>query len=175
MLYTREFFELAKSRLNPGGVVTLFVQLYESNTEAVKSEVATFFEAFPEGDDLRQHLQRRRLRPGAARVRSTARRSISTRWKRASVRPEYATRCAKSLARSACTRPSICSRPMPGRPTTCKPWMQDAQINRDRNLRLQCTLAGRGLNLYHGRCDLRGNAALRRGPSRASSTGFDRI
>jgi spermidine synthase len=28
-----------------------------------------------------------------------------------------------------------------------KPWLQDAQINRDRNLRLQY-LAGRGLNLY---------------------------
>src|SRR4029079_11342369 len=49
MLYTREFFELAKSRLNPGGVMTLFVQLYESNREAVKSEIATFFEAFPQG------------------------------------------------------------------------------------------------------------------------------
>ena len=49
MLYTREFFELVKQRLNPGGVVTLFVQLYESNTEAVKSEIGTFFEAFPNG------------------------------------------------------------------------------------------------------------------------------
>ena len=49
MLYTREFFELVKPRLNPGGVVTLFVQLYESNTEAVKSEIGTFFEAFPNG------------------------------------------------------------------------------------------------------------------------------
>ena len=49
MLYTREFFDLAKSRLNPGGVVTLFVQLYESNNEAVKSEIGTFFEAFPDG------------------------------------------------------------------------------------------------------------------------------
>ena len=49
MLYTREFFELVKSHLNPGGVVTLFVQLYESNTEAVKSEIGTFFEAFPNG------------------------------------------------------------------------------------------------------------------------------
>ena len=49
MLYTREFFELAKSQLNPGGVVTLFVQLYESNLEAVKSEIGTFFEAFPNG------------------------------------------------------------------------------------------------------------------------------
>ena len=33
--------------------MTLFVQLYESNTEAVKSEVATFFEVFPNGIDLR--------------------------------------------------------------------------------------------------------------------------
>jgi len=38
-----------KRRLNPGGVVTLFVQLYSSNEDAVKSEIATFFEAFPRG------------------------------------------------------------------------------------------------------------------------------
>src|SRR6059036_1230044 len=49
MLYTREFFEAVKTRLNPGGIVTLFVQLYESNTEAVKSEIATFMESFPNG------------------------------------------------------------------------------------------------------------------------------
>ena len=46
-LFTREFFELVKRRLNPGGVVTQFVQLYESNSEAVKSEIATFVEVFP--------------------------------------------------------------------------------------------------------------------------------
>ena len=67
MLYTREFFELAKEHLNPGGVVTLFVQLYESNTEAVKSEIATFFEVFPNGMVFGNTLQRRRLRPRAAR------------------------------------------------------------------------------------------------------------
>ncbi len=49
MLYTREFFDAAKAHLTPGGVVTLFVQFYESNEDAVKSEVATFFEAFPHG------------------------------------------------------------------------------------------------------------------------------
>ena len=48
-LYTSEFFELVKQHLNPGGVVTLFVQLYESNTAAVKSEIGTFMEAFPNG------------------------------------------------------------------------------------------------------------------------------
>src|SRR5438445_12106241 len=49
MLYTLEFFDMVKKHLNPGGVVTLFVQLYESNTEAVKSEIGTFLEAFPNG------------------------------------------------------------------------------------------------------------------------------
>src|SRR5437867_5357843 len=48
-LYTKEFFEVARQHLNPGGVVTQFVQLYESNEEAVKSEIATFFEVFPNG------------------------------------------------------------------------------------------------------------------------------
>jgi spermidine synthase len=48
-LYTKEFFDVVKEHLNPGGVVTLFVQLYESSPEAVKSEVATFFQAFPNG------------------------------------------------------------------------------------------------------------------------------
>src|SRR5260370_1829220 len=48
-LYTSEFFEIAKQHLNPGGVVTQFVQLYESKEEAVKSEIATFLQAFPNG------------------------------------------------------------------------------------------------------------------------------
>ena len=108
MLYTREFFELAKARLNPGGIVTLFVQLYESNTEAVKSEIATFFEAFPERDDLRQHLQRRGLRPGAARP-GRRRRTINLDEMEARLqRPEYEP-VRKSLARH---RDELCDRPV---------------------------------------------------------------
>ena len=48
-LYTTEFFEVARQHLNPGGVMTLYVQLFESSPQAVKSEVATFFKVFPEG------------------------------------------------------------------------------------------------------------------------------
>src|SRR5947208_1787582 len=48
-LYTREYFELCKRHLNPGGVLTQWVPLYESKLEVVKSEIATFFEAFPHG------------------------------------------------------------------------------------------------------------------------------
>src|SRR5258706_595857 len=46
-LYTQDYFELCKRRLNPGGLVTQWVPLYESTSDAVRSEVATFFRAFP--------------------------------------------------------------------------------------------------------------------------------
>jgi hypothetical protein len=48
-LYTREFFQSARDHLTPGGVITVFVQLYEAGTPAVKSEIATFLEVFPDG------------------------------------------------------------------------------------------------------------------------------
>src|SRR5262245_50780638 len=48
-LYTREFFEAARQHLNPGGVVTMYIQLFETNLDAVKSALATFFEVFPNG------------------------------------------------------------------------------------------------------------------------------
>jgi spermidine synthase len=48
-LYTREFWDLCKLHLNDDGVVTVFLQLYETTEEAAKSEVATFFYAFPHG------------------------------------------------------------------------------------------------------------------------------
>ncbi len=48
-LYTREFWQLAKAHLNDGGVVTAFLQLYETDEAAVQSEIATFFGVFPNG------------------------------------------------------------------------------------------------------------------------------
>src|SRR6185369_1919011 len=47
-LYTKEFFEGIKAHLNPDGMFAQFVQLYESNEDAVKSELATFSAAFPD-------------------------------------------------------------------------------------------------------------------------------
>ena len=66
-LYTKEYFELCKRHLNPGGLVTQWVPLYESSADVVKSEMATFFAAFPHGHDLEQRHQGRRLRRGPAR------------------------------------------------------------------------------------------------------------
>ncbi|HUB34705.1 MAG TPA: fused MFS/spermidine synthase [Bryobacteraceae bacterium] len=47
-LYSKEYFQAVKAHLNPGGAFTLYVPLYESDVRTVKSELATFFEAFPD-------------------------------------------------------------------------------------------------------------------------------
>src|SRR5579872_4953585 len=46
-LYSKEYFDAVKAHLNPGGYFSLYVPLYESDARTVKSELATFFEAFP--------------------------------------------------------------------------------------------------------------------------------
>ena len=48
-LYSKEYFESVKQHLNPGGMFTLYVPLYETDEPTIKSELATFFEAFPYG------------------------------------------------------------------------------------------------------------------------------
>ena len=46
-LYSKEYFEAVKRHLNPGGMFSLYVPLYESDEATVRSELATFFDAFP--------------------------------------------------------------------------------------------------------------------------------
>jgi len=144
-LYTREFFEVVKDHLNPGGVVTLFVQLYESTEEAVKSEIATFLEAFPngavfanttggQGYDLVllgkldgepidiDRVQARLDDPANAAIVNSLR--------------EIGINSAVELFGTYA-----------GRTSDMGGWLADAQINRDLNLRLQY-LAGLGLNQY---------------------------
>jgi spermidine synthase len=145
MLYTREFFELVKQHLNPGGVVTLFVQLYESNTEAVKSEIATFFEAFPNGIVwgntnngvgydlvLLGQVEPTRIDIDAIQARLNL--------------PEYAP-VAQSLREIGFNSAVDLFSTYAGQASDLSGWLRDATINRDRNLRLQY-LAGLGLNLY---------------------------
>jgi spermidine synthase len=48
-IYSKEYFDAVRQHLNPGGMFSLYVPLYESDVRTVKSEVATFFAAFPHG------------------------------------------------------------------------------------------------------------------------------
>ena len=145
MLYTREFFELAKQHLNPGGVVTLFVQLYESNTEAVKSEIGTFFEAFPNGMIFANTYNGQGydlVLLGQVEPTKIDIDEMEERLKK----PEYAP-VAQSLREIGMFSATDLFATYAGSAKDYEGWLKDAQINRDRNLRLQY-LAGQGLNLY---------------------------
>ena len=146
-LYTEEFFEVVKRHLNPGGAVTLFVQLYESSKATVKSEIATFFKVFPNGvvwgnpnngagydlvltgqvepiqinlDELGAKLDSPPYAPVVQSLREIGFKSL------VDLLSTYA-----------------------GQASDLRPWLADAQINHDRNLRLQY-LAGLGLNMQEG-------------------------
>ena len=109
-LYTKEFFEEVREHLNPGGVATVFVQLYQSSTDVVKSEIATFLQVFPDGVVLGNTYD------GAGYdlvcwAGWHKRRLTSTRWSdacapRSSL--EWRSRCGKqdSIRRSIYSRPS---------------------------------------------------------------------
>jgi len=145
MLYTREFFDEVKEHLNPGGVVTLFVQLYESNPAAVKSEIATFLEAFPNGvvwGNTQNGAGYDLVLMGTVEPLKIDVDAIEQRLKS----PQYA-RVAQSLSEIGMTSTTDLFSTYAGKRPDLNPWMSDAIINRDRNLRLQY-LAGLGLNLY---------------------------
>ncbi len=48
-LYSKEYFDAVKAHLNPGGMFSLYVPLYETDVPTIQSELKTFFEAFPQG------------------------------------------------------------------------------------------------------------------------------
>lgn len=144
-LYTIEFFEAAKRRLNPGGVMTLFVQLYESNLEAVKSEIGTFLEVFPNGAVFANTIGGRGY--DLVLVGSVDPLRIDVDAVEARLRqPEYA-QVAASLREIGMTSAIDLFSTYSGNRSELAPWLRNAEINRDRNLRLQY-LAGMGLNLY---------------------------
>jgi len=161
-LYSREYFQLVKDHLNPGGVVTQWVPLYESNAETVNSAMATFFDVFPNGtvwandvdgagydifllgtaEPMRVDLDRlveRMHRPDCARVRESLR----------------------SVGFSAIT--GLLST-YAGQARDLAPWLAGAEINRDGNLRLQY-MAGLALNTSQETAIYRQILAYRRPPA----------
>jgi spermidine synthase len=159
-LNTVEYYQMCKEHLNPGGSVSLWIPLYESNLDTAKSVLGTFFQVFPDGivwsnerngegydavlfgqaeaapidlDALQQRLERpdhkavkdslREVGFGSIRIGSDG----AVAW-------ETAVDLMATFA---------------GRARDLRDWSRDAQINTDRNLRLQY-LAGMWLNKYMG-------------------------
>ncbi len=144
-LYTKEYFDLVKQHLNPGGVVTQWVPLYESYPDVVKSELATFFDVFPDGTVWSNDIQGKGYDVLLAGHATPEPINIDSLQQRLS-RPDYA-RVNQSLGEVGFNSALSLLATYGGQARDLAPWLADAQINRDSNLRLQY-LAGMGLNTY---------------------------
>jgi spermidine synthase len=145
-LYTKEFFELARQHLNPGGVVTQFVQLYYSDEAAVKSEIASFFEAFPNGLVFANTVESQGydiVLVGQAQPSPINADDIQSRLRT----PAYA-RVANSLQQMGFFSGADLLATYVGQAADFRPWLKDAIINRDSNLRVQY-LAGLNLDAHN--------------------------
>ncbi|MFM2096731.1 MAG: hypothetical protein RIS70_3855, partial [Planctomycetota bacterium] len=144
-LYTREYFELCKQRLNPGGVISQWVPLYESNMAAVKSELATFFEVFPHGSvwgNDQGGTGYDTVLLGQEDPLLVDVDALLTRLNR-----EDHAKVAKSVQEIGLTTIGELLGTYAASASDLKAWLKDAQINRDRNLRLQY-IAGMGSSNY---------------------------
>jgi spermidine synthase len=144
-LYTKEYFEQVKAHLNPGGVVTQWVPLYESNEDAVKSELATFFEVFPNGTVWGNRYNGEGydvVLLGTAERATTDVDAIDTRLARA----DHAI-ALLALADVGFRSGMDVLATFAGSARDLAPWLRGAQINRDKDLRLQY-LAGMTPDAY---------------------------
>ena len=138
-LYSREYFRVVKEHLNPGGVVTQWVPLYESDPETIKTELATFFDVFPNGTVWANDIGNEGYDvvllgvngPDTIDLDQIARRWTGT--------------VAESLSQVAFHKPVDLLSTYAGRSADLQPWLAGAHINGDMDLRLQY-MAGMGLN-----------------------------
>ena len=142
-LYSKQYFELVKQHLNPGGIVTQWVPLYESDLATVKSELATFFDVFPNGTVWGNDINGEgydvvllgQVEPLHLNIDA-----LEDHW----IRPDYA-RVAQSMAVVNFHSATDMLATYAGRASDLKRWLAGADINEDMSMRLQY-LAGMGLN-----------------------------
>jgi spermidine synthase len=156
-LNTVEYYEMCKRHLKPGGVMSLWMPLYESSPATAKSLIATFFQVFPnavifsndehlEGYDAVLLGQAQPSPINVDRIQdlldssnySAVRDSLrEVGFGQSAVHPEYSDQAIAIhlLATFA------------GQASNLHDWTLNAQINRDANLRLQY-LAGMYFNSY---------------------------
>ncbi|MFC1476856.1 fused MFS/spermidine synthase [candidate division KSB1 bacterium] len=144
-LYTREYFELLTEHLHPGGIITQWVPLYESSPEVVKSELATFFEVFPRGTVWSNDLDGGGydiVLIGHVNAIMIDVEAIQNR-----IYDYEHLQVVRSLTDVEFWSLTDLFATYSGKGSDMASWLRDAEINRDRNLRLQY-LGGMGLNYY---------------------------
>ena len=142
-LYSKQYYELVKSRLNPGGMVAQWLPIYDSDLETVKTELATFFAVFPHGTVWSNNVRGQGfdlVLLGAAQPFTANVDDLQQRLDR----PGYRS-VMQSLAEVGFHSAVDLLATYAGRAADLQPMLVDAPINDDSNMRLQY-LAGLGLN-----------------------------
>ncbi len=142
-MYSAEYFDMVKEHLNPGGVVTQWVPLYESNEGAVKSQLATFVGAFPDATVWNSDIFGEGY--DVIVLGQEGPTTINPETMDARIRREP--RLMQSLIEVDFNSAIDVLSTYANRGADMTDWLKDAQLNFDRNLRLQY-LAGLALNLY---------------------------
>ncbi|MFM2124016.1 MAG: hypothetical protein RL328_467, partial [Acidobacteriota bacterium] len=142
-LYTKEFYEAAKAHLNPGGAITMYVQLFETTPEAIKTTIATFLEVFPNGTLWGNPFEGRGHDMVLLGTVEPLRIDLDAMETRVDYRGDSA--LSQSLIEVGMNSPIDLFATYAGRRADLGPWLQGAAINRDSNLRMQY-LAGLGLD-----------------------------
>jgi spermidine synthase len=143
-LYSKQYFELVKQHLRPGGIVTEWVPLYESDLATVKSQLATFFDVFPNGTVWANTINGEGydvVLLGQVEPLNLNVDALEDRWSR----PDYV-RVAQSMGAVNFHNATDVLATYAGRASDMKRWLAGADINDDMTMRLQY-LAGMGLNV----------------------------
>ena len=134
-IYTEDYFRAVKAHLNPGGYFTLYVPLYQTDQTTIKSEMATFFRVFPngtawsntqnggEGYDMVMMGQNDPLHVDISAVEARL------------ARPDYGP-VRESLAQIGFNSATKLYGTFTAQQSDLAGWLDGAQINTDRNLRL---------------------------------------
>src|SRR5580658_194323 len=142
-LYSREYYEMVKSHLNPGGIAAQWLPIYESDEETVKTELATFFSVFPNATVWSNYLNGDGydlVLLGSAEAQTIDVDDLERRL----AQPGYSG-VAASLADTGFHSAVELLATYVGNATSLAPLLANAQINNDLNMRLQY-MAGLGLN-----------------------------
>jgi len=142
-LYSKEYFDVVKAHLNPGGLFSLYVPLYETDERTIKSELATFFASFPYGTVWANTVEGQgydMVFMGQAEPLKIDLDEIERRLQS----PDYAP-VAQSLHEIGVNSATDLFATYAGQQSDLGSWVIGAELNRDSDLKLQY-LGGWGIN-----------------------------